>query len=104
MMIFSNNKKAQMTGFNSILPIIVSIVMAGILIAILVGINDDLRQESFNDTGVNTSLVFNVTTKFGGAVSDFAGNFGTFFSLALVAIIILIIGMFIVKRRQTETF
>jgi len=93
--------KRGQQSFANIMPIVISITMAGVLLAILAGINDDIQVSGMgNGTHGNVSIEYNVTTAVGGAVSDFAGNFTTFFSLGLLAIIIGIVAVFLVKRMR----
>lgn len=85
-------KKAQ-AGFGVLVPIIIIVMISGIILAILGQVTDTLSTQFADNSSAD-----NASEKVGGAVSDFAGNFGTFFSLALLVIILAIVGVFLFNR------
>lgn len=93
-----HSKKAQ-TGFDVLPLIIIFIIVAGIIMAIMGGVVDELRDQELR-SGSNVSTKYNVTTRLGGAISDFAGNFGTFFSLGILVVILGIVGIFLFLGRR----
>ncbi len=86
------NKKGQ-SGFAAIPAIVVAIMVGGFILTIMTDVVVDLGNSAA--TGSNTSAVAAAVGT--GAVS-FAGNFGTLFSLGLLAILISLVAVFLVRR------
>lgn len=86
-------KSGQAGGFGIILPIVISLMIAGFVLTIMTKVNSDIVDSSGSDVNVSA-----VGAKVNTAAVDFAGNFGTFFSLALLAVIIGIVAVFLVRR------
>jgi uncharacterized membrane protein len=86
------NKKGQNAGgFAIILPIVISLMVAGFVLTVMTDVNSDIATGG----SANTSAV---SARVNTAAISFAGNFGTFFSLALLAVIIGIVAVFLVRR------
>ncbi|KKN60158.1 hypothetical protein LCGC14_0534490 [marine sediment metagenome] len=87
-------KKGQAGGFGAIPAIVISIMIGGFILTILTQISDDLGNAA--TSGSNTSQV---AAAVGTGAVTFAGNFGTLFSLGLLAIIISLVAVFLVRQR-----
>ncbi len=87
------HKRGQAGGFGSIPAIVISIMVGGFILTILTQISDDLGDAA--TAGSNTSKV---AAAVGTGAVTFAGNFGTLFSLGLLAIIISLVAVFLVRR------
>jgi hypothetical protein len=88
------NKKAQAGGFGAIPGIIIAIMVGGFILTIMTKIIVDLGTAAA--VGSNTSAV---AAKVGTGAVSFAGNFGTLFSLGLLAILISLVAIFLVRNR-----
>lgn len=90
--------KAQAAGaFGIILPIVIVLMIAGFVLTIFQKINTDLVS-TFGGVGATATNASQVAAKIVVATTNFSGNFGTFFSLALLAVIIGIVAVFLVRR------
>lgn len=85
-------KKAEAGGFGVILPIVMSLLMAGFVMTIITDVNSDIAGSSL------TTNVSRVSTNVNNAVISFSSNYGTFFSLALIVVIIGAVAVFLVRR------
>ena len=85
-------KKAQSAGgFSVILPIVISLMVAGFVLTVMTDVNSDIATGGSANTSAASAHI-------NTAAISFAGNFGTFFSLALLAVIIGIVAVFLVRR------
>lgn len=91
------NKKGQEGGFGVILPIVIVLMVTGFVLTIMTEVNSDL-QTTFGGVGASATNASQVAARVGVAAVSFSGNFGTFFSLALLAVIIGIVAVFLVRR------
>ena len=91
------NKKGQEGGFGVILPIVIVLMVTGFVLTIMTEVNSDLTT-TFGGVGASATNASQVSAEIGVAAVSFAGNFGTFFSLALLAVIIGIVAIFLVRR------
>jgi hypothetical protein len=87
------NRKGQVGGFSAIPGIIIAIMVGGFILTIMTDVVVDLGTAA--TTGSNTSAV---AAKVGTGAVSFAGNFGTLFSLGLLAILIALVAVFLVRR------
>ena len=92
------NRKGQEGGFGIILPIVITLMITGFVLTIMTEVNSDLVT-SYGGVGATATNASQVGAKIGVAAVSFAGNFGTFFSLALLAVIIGIVAIFLVRRQ-----
>ena len=92
------NKKAQEGGFGIVLPIVIVLMVTGFVLTIMTEVNSDLTT-TFGGVGASATNASQVSARVGVAAVSFAGNFGTFFSLALLAVIIGIVAVFLVRRQ-----
>lgn len=91
------NKKAQAGGFGIVLPVVIVLMVTGFVLTILTEVNSDLVT-TYGGVGATATNASQVGARIGVAATNFAGNFGTFFSLALLAVIIGIVAVFLVRR------
>lgn len=91
------NKKGQEGGFGVVLPIVIVLMVTGFVLTIMTEVNSDLTT-TFGGVGASATNASQVSAEIGVAAVGFAGNFGTFFSLALLAVIIGIVAVFLVRR------
>jgi hypothetical protein len=92
------NKRGQDAGgFGIVLPIVIVLMVTGFVLTILTEVNSDLLT-TYGGVGASSTNASQVAARIGVASVSFAGNFGTFFSLALLAVIIGIVAIFLVRR------